>query len=166
MEIRDARPGDGEALAAIWLEVGRLYASLDADEFRVPEADGLEAWFEEMLARPPAPDRVHLVAVIDGEVAGAVSAYLEEPHPMAERQVLTELGVRRAVVNAVDVAERFRRRRVATALVEAAEAWAREAGAKLIWTWTWTWTDGPLALPFWERRMGYRRRSVKLMKRL
>lgn len=164
MEIREARPGDGEALAAIWLEAGRLYAELDPEAFRVPQPDGLDSWFEEILARPPASDRVHLVAVVDGAVAGAVSAYLEEPHPMAERQMLTELGVRRAVVNAVDVAERFRRRGVASALVEAAEAWAREAGAELIWTWTWI--EGPLALPFWERRMGYRRRSVKLEKRL
>jgi GNAT superfamily N-acetyltransferase len=164
VEIRDARPGDGEALAAIWLEVGRLYASLDADEFRVPEPDGLVGWFEEILARPPARDRIHLVAVVEGEIAGAVSAYLEEPDPAAQRQILAELALRRVFVNAVEVAERFRRRGVATALVDAAETWARDAGAELIATSTWV--EGPLALPFWEQRMGYRRRSVELEKRL
>ena len=164
MEIRDARPGDGEALAAIWLDVGRLYASLDADVFRVPDADGLVEWFEEVLARPPAAERIHLVAVVDGEIAGAVSAYVEEPDPAARRQILTELGRRRAFVNALEVAQRFRRRGVASALVGAAEAWARDAGAELIATSTWI--DGPLALPFWERRMGYRRRSLELEKRL
>jgi hypothetical protein len=29
-----------------------------------------------------------------------------------------------------------------------------------------TYLDSPLSIPFWERRMGYRRRSVNLVKPL
>lgn len=48
--------------------------------------------------------------------------------------------------------------------MEAIEAWAREQGARLITAGTYL--DSPVATPFWEERMGYRRRSVILAKRL
>jgi GNAT superfamily N-acetyltransferase len=163
VEIRDARPGDGEALARMWLEEGRYYAALDPEVFQVPAEDGLADWIEERLALPLEGGR-HLVAVLDGQVAGFVLVRVESAADADRRQYVREVGETRAVIDALGAAEAFRRRGVATALVEAAEAWAREQRATLVWTWTYV--DSPLSIPFWERRMGYRRRSVKLQKRL
>ena len=57
-----------------------------------------------------------------------------------------------------------RRRGVASALVAAAEAHARDRGATVVETWTYH--GSPLSLPFWTERMGYAERSVNLRKRL
>jgi GNAT superfamily N-acetyltransferase len=163
VEIRDSRPGDGEALAAMWLEEGRYYAALDPDAFQAPTEDGLVEWIEKGLARPREGSR-ELVAELDGQVAGYVLVRIEPAADPERRQYVREIGKTRAVIDALGTAEAFQRRGVATALVEAAEAWAREQGATLVWTWTYI--DSPLSIPFWERRMHYRRRSVKLQKPL
>lgn len=163
MEIRDSRPGDGEALAAMWLEEGRYYADLDPDAFQAPTEDGLVEWFEKGLARPREGVR-DLVAELDGQVVGYVLVRIEPAADPEGRQYVREIGETRAVIDALGTAEAFQRQGVATALVEAAEAWAREQGATLVWTWTYI--DSPLSIPFWERRMRYRRRSVKLQKPL
>ena len=52
VEIRVARGGDGDALAACWIEFGRYYAELDPLRFRVPNADGLAEWFEDRIDQP------------------------------------------------------------------------------------------------------------------
>ena len=67
-------------------------------------------------------------------------------------------------VNAVLTATAFRRRGVATRLVERAEEWGREQGADV--ALLDTWADSPVSVPFWERRMGYGRRSIVFRKRL
>jgi GNAT superfamily N-acetyltransferase len=165
VEIRDSRPGDGEALAAMWLEEGRYYAALDPDAFQAPTEDGLAEWIEEGLARARLRDDVrHLVAELDGQVAGYVLVRIESDADPGRRQIVREVGERRAVIDALGTAETFQQRGVATALVEAAEAWGREQGATRVWTWTYI--DSPLSIPFWERRMRYRRREVKLQKPL
>jgi hypothetical protein len=61
VEIRHSRPGDGEALAAMWLEEGRYHAELDPDAFQAPTEEGLAEWIEEGLARIREGVR-HLVA--------------------------------------------------------------------------------------------------------
>jgi GNAT superfamily N-acetyltransferase len=53
---------------------------------------------------------------------------------------------------------------IATALVGAAETWAAERGATV--ALCDTWPASPVSFPFWERRMGYETRSVRLRKRL
>jgi GNAT superfamily N-acetyltransferase len=165
VEIRDSRPGDGEALAAMWLEEGRYYAALDPDAFQAPTADGLAEWIEEGLARTRLRKDVrHLVAEVDGQLAGYVLVRIEPDTDPDRRQIVREVGERTAVIDALGTSEAFQRRGVATALVEAAENWAREQGATRVWTWTYI--NSPLSIPFWERRMKYRRRSVKLQKPL
>jgi hypothetical protein len=77
--IRPARPGDAADLARNWVDVARHYAELDADAFQVPGVDGLVAWFEGLLRRPRPPDAIWLVAELDGQVVGDVSARLERP---------------------------------------------------------------------------------------
>jgi hypothetical protein len=45
--LRQARPGDGEGLARIWIEGAAHSARLAPDAFQVPQLDGLAAWLEQ-----------------------------------------------------------------------------------------------------------------------
>lgn len=68
--IRPARAGDAPALARMHREFDEFYVGLAADDFRVPDEDGLVAFIEADVH--PGPDGLALVAELDGEVAGAV----------------------------------------------------------------------------------------------
>jgi GNAT superfamily N-acetyltransferase len=164
VEVRPARSGDGPGLALIWLDNARYYVELFPDDFREPEEAGLVEWFEAHLARPRVESELHLVAVFDGTVAAFVYARLTEPDEHANRQMLADHPYRRVHVEALGTANAFQRRGLATRLVEAVEAWARSRGARAISAETYL--DSAVSIPFWEQRMGYRRRSVKLTKRL
>jgi hypothetical protein len=102
--------GDAAGLARNWLDAARHYAELDAGAFQVPAADGLVAWFEELLGRPRPDDAVWLVAEVDGRVVGDAVARLEPPVEDAPRQLLRDLGRVRLQVDALGVAEAYRRR--------------------------------------------------------
>lgn len=164
VEVRAARSGDGDALARVWLDNARYYVGLFPGDFRMPAETGLAEWFEAQLARPRSPAEVHLVAVVDGTVGAFAYARLTEPDEHASRQMLADYPYRRVHVEALGTADAFRRRGLATTLVDAVEAWAREQGARAISAETYL--ESPVSIPFWEQRMGYRRRSVKLTKRL
>ena len=91
-------------------------------------------------------------------------ARLLAPLAGAEREISRDLRERRMRIEYVATAEAFQRRGVATALVEAAEARARDRGATIVETWTYH--GSPLSIPFWTERMGYAERSVNLRKDL
>jgi GNAT superfamily N-acetyltransferase len=164
VEVRAAQPGDGAALARVWLDNARYYVALFPDDFRMPDEAGLGEWFEAQLDRPRSAAEVHLVAVVDGSIGAFAYARLIEPDKHASRQMLADHPYRRVHVEALGTADAFRRHGLATALVEAVEAWARDKGARSISAETYL--QSPVSIPFWEQRMGYRRRSVKLTKRL
>jgi GNAT superfamily N-acetyltransferase len=162
--LRPARPGDGDDLGRGWIEIGRYYAVLDPQAYQVPEADGLAAWFETLLGRPRSKERIWLVAEVAGRVVGNVEARLEPPVDSAPRRLLRHLGERRVVVDALGVEEPYRRRGVASRLMQAVEGWARERGASLVSLETDI--ASPLSMPFYERRMAYQKRAVIFQKRL
>jgi GNAT superfamily N-acetyltransferase len=164
VDVRAARPGDGAALARVWLDNARYYVDLLPDDFRLPEEGGLAEWFEAQLERPRSAADLQLVAVVDGSVEAFVYARLTEPNEHASRQMLADYRHPRVHVEALGTADAFQRRGLATVLVEAVEEWAREQGARAISAETHL--ESPVSIPFWEQRMGYRRRSVKLTKRL
>jgi GNAT superfamily N-acetyltransferase len=56
------------------------------------------------------------------------------------------------------VDQALRRHGIGTALPEAAESWGRGCGADL--ASLDTYADGPVAVPFYERHMGYQRRQI------
>jgi GNAT superfamily N-acetyltransferase len=162
--VRQARPGDAPDLARNWVDVARLYVELDADAFQLPDAEGLVAWFEELLHRPRSEDAVWLVAEVDGRVVGDVAARLERPTEDAARQLLRDLGRVRLYVDALGVAEAYRRRGVGARLLHAVEEWGRGKGAvRSVLT---TYHASPLSVPFYEQGMGYERRSIVFEKRL
>ena len=162
--IRPARASDAAELARNWIEVAQHYVELDPEAFRVPSTDGLVEFFEESLKRPRSEDSVWLVADVDGQVVGDVSARLEQPAEDAERQLLRYLGEVRIYVEALSVAQAHRRRGVGTRLMHAIERWARDRGA--VWVMLDTYATSPLSVPFYEHGMGYRRRSIVFEKRL
>jgi GNAT superfamily N-acetyltransferase len=115
----------------------------------------------EWLSRPTS---FALVAEIDGEVAGYLEASIQEPEDTARFSGSRELRERRLYINYVVTAEAHKRRGVATRLVEAAEDWARRQRVTL--SLCDTYIGSPESVPFWEKRMGYEQRSIRLKKRL
>jgi GNAT superfamily N-acetyltransferase len=151
-------------LAALWLETSWFLHQLAPDDFRLPTEHGLVELIERDLASPRAPDERHLVAVLGDEVAGVVSGRLLEPGPQAEFEVQSELRERRLMIDSLGVASKWQRQGIATALVEEIEGWAATRGARC--SVCDTYLGSPQSLPFWERRAGYTRRSVRLLKPL
>ncbi len=150
--VRPVRPGDGEGCARVWLDAGRHLAALDPVHLQVPAEDGLADWFEELNATTD-PDHLALVGCVDDQIAGTVSAGWQPPVADAHRQLQRSLGHARVSVEALAVAEPYRRTGVGTALMQAVEAWARSRGARLISLDTNIHSG--LSMPFYERRMGY-----------
>jgi GNAT superfamily N-acetyltransferase len=152
--IRTSRPGDGEKCAELWRETGGLFAEMNPHIFRVPAAEGLAEWFEELNAkRQDAKDRVLLIAEIDGVLAGIVGAALEEPLDPNGRELQTDLNLRRMHIGVLAVVGAHRRSGVGTALMGAAEEWGRERGAEVVTLETET--NNPMSVPFYEERMGF-----------
>jgi GNAT superfamily N-acetyltransferase len=162
--LRPARAGDGEDLARIWLDMARYYTDLAPDLFQVPDHDGLAAWFEEWLPTISSDDRLFLVAELESRVVGSVLATVARPAPDAGRQLLRELGLVRVIVDALVVESAYWRRGTGTALLTAVEEWARDRGAVV--ALLDTWIDSPVSVPFYEHRMGYDRRALRMRKRL
>jgi len=155
---------DAEAIARLLLESNAYYSNL-APAFFVPvEEEGLVGWIgsdDEWLSQPSS---CALIAEIGGQVVGYLEASIEEPDEVARFSGNRDLRERRLFINSVVTAEEHKRTGVATRLVVAAEDWARAEGATL--ALCDTFLGSPQSLPFWEQRMGYHRRSVRLRKRL
>jgi GNAT superfamily N-acetyltransferase len=160
--VRRATRDDVYALAELSLESSAFYARLAPEIFAEGEREGFAEWVA--AEWDDGPDTLALVAEVDGTIAGYVEAVVQEPEPWRRFFGNRDLRERRLFVNALLTAEAYRRRGVATRLVEQAEDWGRERGASV--ALLDTWADSPVSVPFWERRMGYRRRSLVLRKRL
>jgi GNAT superfamily N-acetyltransferase len=161
--VRDARPGDGAALARIHGQMATYYAALAPGHFRLPDLAGFAEEIDAAVASPD-PDARHLVAEADGEVAGALVARVLAREPGAAREIASDLACTRLRIDYLAVDERHRRAGVGARLVEDAEEWGRDRGATV--AETWTYRASPLALPFWQAGMGYEERSVNLHKPL
>lgn len=130
----------------------------------MPDEDGLTEWLEGLLGREHSEETLWLVAEVDDEVAGYVFAVLRPPDKDARFQMLPDREVTRLWIEALGTANAHQRRGVATRLVAAAEEWGRSRGAVVVGAETYL--ESEVSVPFWERRMGYRRRSGRFTKRL
>lgn len=163
VRVREACPGDGDAIAQMHIESAAYYRALSPESFRLPDEEGLTAFVEPTLDAN-SETRLELVAEVDGQIAGHLAAHLIEPHEAARFQMVPYLGSRRLWIDSLGTLQRFWRRGIGSVLVEAAEAWGRERGAVV--SMCDTWLGSPVSLPFWESRMGYHRRAVILEKSL
>jgi GNAT superfamily N-acetyltransferase len=163
VSVRAARAGDGEAIARMHVENAAYYHRLAPASFRLPDQEGL-AEFVEPGHDSNSETTLELVAEIDGELAGRIEAHLVPADEAARFQLVPYLAAPRLWIDSLGTFQKFWRRGVGRMLVGAAEAWGRERGAVLVMCDTWL--DSPVSLPFWEGRMGYRRRAVILEKPL
>ena len=142
---------------------GRELLELAPDRFRIPDEEGLVEFFRQDLEASAGPDLLSLLAEVEGEIAGSLEAQLNPPMESARFQVLDYLGKPRVYVNHLRVDPPFRRRGVATALMQAVERWARKKGAGSITLDTYA--KSPHSVPFYEA-VGYERASIVFEKRL
>lgn len=164
MIMRRRQPEDLHGIVTLVVESNAYYAAHAPDLFAPVEEEGLGEWLagdEEWLADPA---NLALVAELDSEVAGYLEASIRLPSASARFSGNRDLREPHLFVNAVVTAERCKRRGVGTAVVEAAESWAREKGVRP--ALCDTFLGSRQSLPFWEERMGYKRRSVRLRKQL
>jgi GNAT superfamily N-acetyltransferase len=162
--VRPRRPGDAEDLARAWLDAGRYYAELAPETFQVPEADGLTEFLERDADGSGEADVRQVVAEVDRRVVGAAVGRIEAPMASARYQLQRQLSQTRLIIDMVVVEEAFRRSGVGGLLMEALEEWGRERGAAV--ALLDTYPESALSRPFFEERMGYRRRSTRLIKSL
>ncbi|MBA2295658.1 MAG: GNAT family N-acetyltransferase [Actinobacteria bacterium] len=162
--VREFQPGDGEALAQIIRENTGYYANLAPDYFKQADAEGLPEFVESDNEWRAAPENFGRIAEVDGEVAGYIEATIQAPMDTAQWQSQRDLAAPRLFIGFVQTSDRFKRMGVATHLVEAAEEWGRQNGAKV--ATCDTYIDSPMSVPFWEKRMGYTRRAIVLRKQL
>jgi GNAT superfamily N-acetyltransferase len=152
-------------MARVWLSAGAYYASLDPALFQVPSTNGLAESFEaDIGATSESSDTLRLVAEQDGQVAGWLTARLAQPAASAAHQLVRELGWIRLMVDALVVDQAQWRHGTGTALLEAAESWGRDRGARMVRLDTYV--HSPVSVPFYERHMGYQRRSIHFAKEL
>jgi GNAT superfamily N-acetyltransferase len=140
--VREAQPADAEALARVHADVARYY-----DE-RGPH------YFDE--------GQLRLVAEVEGEVVGALTARLLEPVTVGGNT--TGDAEKRLRIDYLATAAASRRAGIGTRLVEAAESWGRRVGATI--AETTAFRGSALSIPFWEDRMGYEELPTSLEKRL
>jgi GNAT superfamily N-acetyltransferase len=153
---------DIDALVQLSLESSAYYSIIAPETHAPGEREGFAEWLAAAWAE--GPNRLALVAEIDGEVAGYIEANIQDPPEWARFFGSRDLRARRLFINALLTGERFRRRGVATRLVAAAEEWGRERGATV--ALLDTFYDSPLSVPFWEKRMRYTRRAIIFRKPL
>jgi len=158
ISVRDARPGDADALERLHADVARYYTEPVPHYFRVAVLNG----DGEQAATPPTSDTLRLVAEVGGEVVGALAARLLAPEGLAPAG--GEPAEKRLRIDYLATAADRRRGGIGTRLVQAAETWGRASGATV--AETTTFQDSPLSVPFWEDRMGYEELSMTLKKRL
>jgi len=120
--VRRATADDIEAIVEIYLANARHHAALDPAAYRVPDAAAVRDRFTRMLEADDDED-VHLVAVVEGRVVGALDAFRRpdgSPGSMRIPSRTAEFGI--------GVLRAWRGRGVGSALIEATEAWARTQG--------------------------------------
>jgi GNAT superfamily N-acetyltransferase len=142
ISVREAQPADAEALARVHADVARYY-----DE-RGPH------YFDE--------GQLRLVAEVEGEVVGALTARLLEPVTVGGDATGDE--EKRLRIDYLATAAASRRAGIGTRLVQAAESWGRRVGATI--AETTAFRGSALSIPFWEDRMGYEELPMSLEKRL
>jgi ribosomal protein S18 acetylase RimI-like enzyme len=163
--VREARPGDGAACARLWREIGTLFAAMNPETFQEPATEGLDEWFEEIntVIRDDAA-KLHLVAEVDGEIVGHVSASLHEPIGTAARQLQIDFSRRRLHIDGLSVAKEHRQSGIGSALMQAAEDWGSARGAEVVLLETES--NNSMSVPFYEQRMGFTANTIGYRKEM
>lgn len=125
--VREAEPEDAAALIALW---DRRLAGPTAE----PDDVGSAVWEQPVVAEAAAAiaatggasDRRLLVALVEGDIVGALSVAMRPTSPIHTSRTM--------VVSDLHVVPRFRRKCVASTLMSAAVRWAEESGCEVVLT--------------------------------
>lgn len=118
MEIRQASKDDAVAIVEdLWLPFAQEMAELD--DYNALAADAQEAAVEHRKEKLSQADYCVQIAVEDGTFIGFASAELQESSPVFERG--SNLGI-----SEVYVRSQWRQQGIASALLDAIEAWGNE----------------------------------------
>ena len=161
--IRAARPGDGSGMARAWASAADYYADLDPEHFQRPQPGGVAESFEDSITRA-GTDALVLVAELDGDVVGWLAARIQLPEEDAAAQLMREPGWTRLAIDVLIVDTPAWRHGAGTALLQAAESWRRDRGARV--ARLGAYAHSPVSVPFYENRMGYQRRAIIFQKKL
>lgn len=145
--IRPATPDDTAALDRLDHASAIHHAAVDPDRWQVPSLPEVAAHRRHWLAVKPRDEALVAVAE-DGEVVGMIELWLRRPSSVPGSAQIQRITVGLGI--AVDPG--WRGRGVGTALLDAAEAWARERGAERMSLGLDAFNTGALRL--YERR-GY-----------
>ena len=153
ISVRDARPGDAEALERLHAEVARYYTEPVPHYFRVAVLNG---GAEQAQGAGDQSEVLRLVAEVHGEVVGALAARLLTPG--GKQPAGGEPQEKRLRIDYLATAAGRRRSGIGTRLVRAAETWGRTGGATV--AETATSQGSPLSVPFFGRT-GWATRSCR-----
>jgi ribosomal protein S18 acetylase RimI-like enzyme len=141
--IRDATVADHPALAVLWGEADALHHAALPHVF-APPADPARSP-ETIAAILNDPDQCLLVAETDEELVGLVHLTLRERHPPM-------VPKRFAVSEAIVVSATHRGSGIGRTLMDAAQRWSRDRGAREVWLDVWEFNAA--AIGFYEA-LGY-----------
>ncbi len=151
--VRRATMADYERLCELYRQVDAIHVAAWPDLYRMAEPPRERAHIQEKLEGEAS---TILVAEAEGEIAGFAEVIVRETPPV------TVLAPRRfAVVDTLGVDEKYRRAGVGRALMEQAEQFAREHGARDVELSVYRFNQG--AVRFYEE-MGYEAASFKMRK--
>jgi len=124
MEIRRLTTDDADQAARLYLQSAEYHRGLAPDFYRVPNLRSVIGHFLKMVETSESEPLACFVADLDGAVVGIVTVRLfDPPSPYSMTR-----PVETALVDIV-VDENQRRRGIGAALMQTAEAWARDQGA-------------------------------------
>ena len=144
--IRAATPEDRDALDALDHASAMHHAAVDPERWQVPTLEDVATHRRHWHAAKPRDEA--LVAVADGTIVGMTELWLRRPSAVPGSAMVQHVAVGLGI--AVDPS--WRGRGVGTALLQAAEAWARERGATRMTLGLDAFNAGALRL---YERMGY-----------
>jgi hypothetical protein len=104
LTVRNGVRPDARGLAQAWEDARDYYGALDDRAFNRsnPTDEGLANWLiDDVLEVSVREDSFVAVADLDGAAVGFVVATIEGPSPLADRQLLADLRLRPASIDAL-----------------------------------------------------------------
>jgi ribosomal protein S18 acetylase RimI-like enzyme len=154
--IRPASEADIEDISRLFEQGDAWHRQYLPQLFRQPDLPGRDR--EHLQGMLLCEEAVLFLAEQDGERVGMVNVLINQ-----SRDIPILVPRRYAVIDHVIVDERCRRQGIGQALVEAAEAWARQQGIQDVELNVFEFNQGAIAL---YEKMGYATRSRRMHKSL
>ena len=156
VRIRPATAADAEGITRVYLESAEHHAAIDPARYSVPGAATILERYRTGAQHPRhGLDCITFIAEIDGGVAGFLDARIERPFDAMHRPMVY------CYVAEIAVAADRRSQGIGRLLMQTAEQWGREKGARVV-SLEYN-SKNPRAASFYER-IGYEAATVLALK--